>query len=98
MSHSNAVTDRYGIKFKWYPTCLANGLFDDFGYLIQVHVARHYFTEAVGDSDERLVYVLIVEAAGAKQPSVGGSLKTFFNRVASHIFLLQEQLAKNRLF
>jgi len=59
MAHSNTVADRYGIKFESGPTCLANSALDNLANLVQVNVARHYLTEAVGNTDEWLVYVLV---------------------------------------
>jgi hypothetical protein len=87
MAHCDAIADRYRIKFERRPACLADCLFDNLSHLIQVNVTRHYLAEAVGNTDERLVYICIAKAAGAEQPSVRRPLKSFFYRIASHLFL-----------
>jgi hypothetical protein len=86
MAHSNTVADRYGIKFECGPPRLANSALDNLTNLVQVNVPRHYLTEAVGNTDEWFVYVLVAQAAGAEQAPVWRTLKAFFDCVTPHIF------------
>jgi hypothetical protein len=85
MCHSDAVADSNGIKLKGCSADLANRLLDNPPDLIQMNVPRHYLTKAIGDADERLTNVLITQSASVQQTTVGGSLKTFFNRIAYHL-------------
>jgi hypothetical protein len=85
MCHSDAVADSNGIKLKGCSAGLANCLFDNPPNLIQMNVSRHYLTKTVGDADEWLINVLIAQSASVQQTAMGGSLKTFFNRIAYHL-------------
>jgi hypothetical protein len=84
MGHSDSITDCYGIKLKSGAARLTNGLFNNLSYLIEVNVARHYFAEAVGNTDERLAYIGISQSTGMKQTPVRRPLETLFNRITSH--------------
>jgi hypothetical protein len=84
MCHSDTIADRYGIKLKRCSACLANRILDNLSHLIEVNVARHYLTKAVGNTDEGLIYIGISQSAGMKQTPVRRPLETFFNRVTSH--------------
>jgi hypothetical protein len=84
MAHSDAVADRYGIKFESNPPCLADSFFNNPGNLIKVDMPRHYLAEAVGNADERFVDVGVIKAAGVEQAPVRRPLEPFFYCIASH--------------
>jgi hypothetical protein len=66
MSHSNPVANRYGIKFKSSAASPLNSLFGNPADLIKVDMARNYFTKAVGNTNERPVYIGIAKTTGVK--------------------------------
>jgi len=66
MTHSNAIADCYGVKFKSGAACLPNSLLDHPANLVQMHVARHYLTKTVSNTDEWFVNVGVAETTGAK--------------------------------
>jgi hypothetical protein len=84
MPHSNTITDRYRIKFERGTAGLADSILNSFCHLIEMNMARHYFTEAVGNSDERLVDIAVLKAARVKQTSVRGPLEALFNCITFH--------------
>ncbi len=84
MPHSDSVTNGNCIEFKWDTACLADGLFDNLGNLIKVDVARHNLAKTICYADKGLIYIGFLQAAGIKQTPVRGTLKTFFNGIASH--------------
>jgi hypothetical protein len=87
VSHRNAVADGYGVELKWDATRLSDGLLDNLGHFVEVDVARDYFAETVGDTDEGLVDVSVADAYGVQQRPVRCPLKAPFYCVASHIYL-----------
>ncbi len=84
MAHSNAVADRYRIKFKRGPVGVANRVLDHLCNLIEMNVAGDYLSEAVGDADDGLVDVGVFKAAGVKQGTVRGPLETLFDCITFH--------------
>jgi len=93
MAHSDAVTNRYGIKFERRAPCLSNSILNYTAHPVQMNMSGYYLAEAVGNADKRLVYVLVVQSAGMKQPPVGRTLKTLFNHIASHLSFLSSKIA-----
>jgi hypothetical protein len=84
MAHSDSVADGNCIKFERHGTCFFYGLFYDLGDFVEVDVARDDFAEAVSDADKGFFDVLISQAAGAEQASVGRLLEAFFYGITSH--------------
>jgi hypothetical protein len=90
MAHGDAVTNSYGVEFKWGAAGLADSFFDDLGDLVELNVAGHYFAKAVGNAYERFFYVIVCQPAGMEQASVRCPLKTLFYCITSHIYILSK--------
>jgi hypothetical protein len=84
MAHRNAVADCYSIEFERYATRIADGLLNYFGNLIEVNMARHNLTEAVGNAYKRLLHIGITQTARTHQTPVRGTLKTLFHHITIH--------------
>jgi hypothetical protein len=84
MAHSNSVTDRDGIEFKGGSARASNGGLDYFSHFIEVDVSRHDFTEAVGNTDKRLVYISIVQAASVKKAAMPRPLEALLDYITFH--------------
>jgi hypothetical protein len=82
MAHSNTVADSDGIKFKSRPARFPHRLLDNPADFVQVNVARHYLTKAVGNADKRLVNIIVSETARMKQRPVRCPLESFFHSIA----------------
>src|SRR4030042_1609167 len=84
MAHGYSVADRNGTKFKWGSARTSNrGVYSQ-GPLIEMDVARHDFTEAVGNTDKRFVNICSIQTAGVKQTAMRRPLKTFLDCIAFH--------------
>jgi hypothetical protein len=62
-----------------------------------VNIARHNLAKTICYADKGLIYIGFLQAAGIKQTPVRGTLKTFFNGIASHKQFLQKQVVLNLL-
>jgi hypothetical protein len=54
VAHSYPVANRYGVEFKSGSSGTLDGLLGDPADFVQMGVARDYFAETVGNSNERL--------------------------------------------
>jgi hypothetical protein len=93
MAHGDPVADCNCTKFKSGSARASNGGLNYLGHLVEVDVARHDFTETVGNTDKRLVNVGIIETAGVKQAAMRRPLETFLDCIAFHYLVSPKLLS-----
>ncbi len=82
--HGDAIVHRDGVELERNATCLAHGVLDHGREGVQVDVARHDVGVGIGDADERLAEVLVLDARGPQQAAMPGALDAFLDGVRSH--------------
>ncbi len=84
VAHGDAVVDADRVEHERHAAGLAHALLDVLPDLVQVDVAGDDVDVAVADGDERLAEVVLADAGGAEQASMGGSGVAQLDSVGSH--------------
>ena len=84
VAHGDAVVHADRVEDKRHAARLADALLDELADLVQVDVAGDDVDVAVADGDERLAEIVILQAGGAEQASMGGPGVAQLDNVGSH--------------
>ena len=85
MTHGDTVAYGRSSENERDSPCLADTLFDGIHDLVQMYVSGNYLVPGIGDPDERLVEVFVLETVCPEQTPCRCRIDTVLYDVASHV-------------
>jgi len=76
MTHGDSVIHSDGVELAAHASCLGNFHCHQLAHILEVNMPWHELGEGVGNGNDRLVEILILEASGAPQRAGTGHIAT----------------------